>query len=157
MPSFAQDGTTYEYLKPTGFKSPEDVQSGEYGKYPKVLAAAPLADGGTADVYGESTRWSPTHISVSWVDHKGHTHSAWVPKENVRRATDSEWDSDQYRRCPEDLRVVRWGERLPGIPAGRLRGMQPLRDRAEFVKWDVFESQDPMEQLPSAPEEEVLQ
>jgi hypothetical protein len=118
MPSFTQDGTTYQYRKPLGFKRPEDVQSWEYGRYPKVLAAVPLADGGTVDVYGESTRWSPTHISVQWVDHHGHTNWAWIPKGNVRRARDSEWDIDQYRRCADVNRAIRWGNRLPGfLPA----------------------------------------
>lgn len=37
MPSFTQDGAVYEYLKPEGFATPEDVQSWEYGHYPKVL------------------------------------------------------------------------------------------------------------------------
>lgn len=115
MPTCIFDGTTYEYLIPLGFKRSEDVQSWEYGHYPKVLAAVPLAAGGTGDVYGESTRWSPTHISVQWVDHDGHTNWTWVPKANVRRATDSEWDIDQYRRCAEVNRTIRWGDRLPGF------------------------------------------
>lgn len=118
MPSFTQDGTTYEYLKPIGSESHEDVQSWEYGHYPKVLAAVPLAGGGTVNVYGESSRWSSTHVSVSWVDDNQQTSWAWIPKANVRRATDSEWDIDQYRRCAEVNRVIRWGKRLPGfLPA----------------------------------------
>lgn len=40
MPSFTQDGTVYEYLKPLGFKSHDDVHSWEHGRHPKVLAAA---------------------------------------------------------------------------------------------------------------------
>lgn len=74
-----------------------------------------LAAGGTVQVYGESTRWSPTHISVPWVDHVGHTNWAWIPKENVRRATDSEWDIGQYRRCAEVNRVIRRGTDCRGF------------------------------------------
>lgn len=115
MDSFTQDGATYEYLKPAGFDSPTEVRSWEYGHYPKVLAAVPLTAGGTVDVYGESTRWSATHISVSWVDDKAKTCWAWIPKANVRRATDSEWDVDQYRRCHPENRVIRWRDRFPGF------------------------------------------
>lgn len=118
MSSFTQDGMTYEYLTPEGFRSHEEVQGWEYGHYPKVLAAVPLAGGGSVDIYGESQNWSPTHIAVSWVDEAGHTHWAWIPKARVRRATESEWDIDQYRRCHPDNRVIRWGKRLPGfLPA----------------------------------------
>jgi hypothetical protein len=91
IPSFTQDGTTHEYLKPSGFKKPEEVLSWVYGQYPKVVAAVQLAGGGTVDVYGESTRWSPTHISVSRVDDNDQMCWAWILKAGVRRATESEW------------------------------------------------------------------
>lgn len=42
----------------------DEVQSWEYGHYPKVFASVPLTAGGTIGVYGESSRWSHTHVSV---------------------------------------------------------------------------------------------
>lgn len=75
----------------------------------------PLVDGGTVDVYGESSRWSRPHVSVSWVDHDGHTNWAWIRKENVCRAREPEWDLDQYGRCAEVIRVIRWGDRFPAL------------------------------------------
>jgi hypothetical protein len=115
MPIFTQDSTSYEYLRPSRFKDHEEVQSWEYGSYPKVLASVQLASGGTVDVYAHATRWSNTHVCTIWVDQTSQTFVAWVPKDNVRRATDSEWDIDQYRRCHPDNRVIRWGDRLPGF------------------------------------------
>lgn len=48
-------------------------------------------------------------------DDEGHYHSAWVPKENVRRMTASEWDIIEYHQCPPELRCIRCGKRLPGF------------------------------------------
>lgn len=89
-----------------------------YGNYPKVLASLPLATGGTVDVYAHAQRWTPAHVLASWLDGEWHPQWAWVPAGNVRRVTDSEWDIDEYRRCPEHLRGVRRGERLPGMLEG---------------------------------------
>jgi hypothetical protein len=50
MASFTLDGKTYEYLKPDSDHPPEACHSWTYGKYPTVLAALPLTDGGTVDV-----------------------------------------------------------------------------------------------------------
>jgi hypothetical protein len=115
MASFTLDGETYEYLRPDPGHPPEVTRSWEYGKYPKVMASVPLAAGGTMDVYAHADRWNPSHILVSWVDDEWHHHWAWVPAGNVRRVTDSQWDIEEYRRCPEHLRGVRWGTRLPGF------------------------------------------
>jgi hypothetical protein len=118
MPSFTLSGETHEYLNSQAFGDPAEVRSWEYGHYPKVVATLSLTGGGSVDVYAKASRWSPTHISVSWMDDEQHSYWAWVPKDNVRPATDSEWDIDQYRRCPEHLRGIRWGKRLPGfLPA----------------------------------------
>lgn len=113
MPSFTLDGTTYEYLQPV--VGPEGARSWEYGHYPKVMAGIPLTDGGTVNVYACASRWTPTHINTTWTDDTHHPHTAWIPSENVRPVTDSEWDIEQYRRCPEHLRGIRWGKRLPGF------------------------------------------
>jgi hypothetical protein len=114
MPDFTLDGTTYEYLTPDGGPV-EETRSWEYGKYPKVMATIPLTGGGTIDVYAQAARWTPTHILVAWSDDTNHPHTAWIPKANVRKVTDSEWDINQYRRTPEHLRGIRWGKRLPGF------------------------------------------
>jgi hypothetical protein len=114
MPDFTLDGETYNYLTPDGGR-PEETHSWEYGKYPKVMATIPLTDGGTVDVYARASRWTPTHVNVTWLDDTDHPHTAWVPKNNVRRVTDSEWDIEEYRRRPEHLRSIRWGKRLPGF------------------------------------------
>jgi hypothetical protein len=118
MASFTLDGQDYEYLRPDSGHPPERTGSWEYGKYPKVMASLPLASGGTVDVYAHADRWNPSHILVSWVDDEWHHHWAWVPAGNVRRVTDSEWDIEEYRRCPEHRRGIRWAARLPGfLPA----------------------------------------
>lgn len=55
---------------------------------------------------------------MTWQDDDWHSHWAWIPAGNVRRVHDSEWDIEKYRHCPENLRGVRWGNRLPGfLPA----------------------------------------
>ncbi len=117
MRSFTLDGVNYEYLMPDP-GHPEDIHSWEYGKYPRIMVTLPLAGGATVDVYAVADRWNPSHILVSWPDDAGHGHWAWVPAGNVRRVTDSEWDIEEYRRCPEHLRHIRWANRLPGfLPA----------------------------------------
>lgn len=115
METFILDGISYTYARPDRPPAePEEVQSWEYGNYPKVQATI-LTDGGTLDVYGEVTRWSPTHIIVEWADDNKHRYWTWVPKEDVRRVTDSEWDIDQYLRGLPELRNIQWGNRLPGF------------------------------------------
>ena len=114
MPTFTLDGTTYDYLRSEPGPG-EDPRSWEYGHEPKVSADVPLAGGGTVTVYATANRWTATQLIVSWFDDDGHPHWAWVPSVNVRRVTASEWDIDQYRRCPANLRHIRWGNRLPGF------------------------------------------
>ncbi|MDQ0854767.1 hypothetical protein QFZ79_002878 [Arthrobacter sp. V4I6] len=115
MASFTLDGKAYEYLRPDPGHSAEDARSWEYGNYPKAMASIPLAGGGTVDVYAVAERWNPSHILVSWGDDEDHAHWAWIPAGNVRRVTASEWDIEEYRRCPEKLRHIRWADRLPGF------------------------------------------
>ena len=52
---------------------------------------------------------------VGWEDHNLRPHWAWIPSGNVRRVTDSEWDIELYRRCPEKFRPIKWAQRLPGF------------------------------------------
>lgn len=82
------------------------------------MASVHLADGSTVRVYATAERWNPSHILASWADDGNHPHWAWVPAGNVERVSDSEWDIMEYRRCRENLRQIRWGDRLPGfLPA----------------------------------------
>lgn len=74
-----------------------------------------LAGGGVIDVYARAERWNPSHILARWEDDGRRPHWAWIPAGSVRRVTDSEWDIFEYRRCPANLRGVRWGGRLPGF------------------------------------------
>jgi hypothetical protein len=113
MPSFTLGGVTHDYLTP---KAPgQGVQSWEYGHWPRVEAAVPLAGGGTVPLYGEAMRWAPESILARWMDDDGHFHMAWLPSSAVRRLTPSEWDVIEFHACPENLRHVRWGKRLPGF------------------------------------------
>ncbi|SDL61376.1 hypothetical protein SAMN04487916_111101 [Arthrobacter sp. ov407] len=79
------------------------------------MATLPLADGATVDDYAVAERWNPSYVLVSWADDGDQAHWAWIPCRNVRRVTDSEWDIEEYRRCPKNLRGIRWGDRLPGF------------------------------------------
>ncbi|MET1086948.1 MAG: hypothetical protein ABWY04_07490 [Arthrobacter sp.] len=109
MASFTLDGTTYEYLRPDPGHDPRT--RGRMG------TTVPLASG-AVDVYARAQRWNPSHILVAWADDGRHSHWAWMPAGNVERLSDSEWDVEEYRRCPDNLRHIRWGNRLPGfLPA----------------------------------------
>lgn len=117
MPQFTLDGVAHEYLRPDPGHSLDAAHSWDYGNYPKVMATLPLTEG-TVDVYAVAERWNPSQVLVSWRDDGGHPHWTWIPARNVRPVTDSEWDIEEYRRCPEHLRAIRWCGRLPGfLPA----------------------------------------
>lgn len=45
------------------------------------MAGLPLAAGGTVDVYGYASRWTPNETAVSWMDDADHSHWAWIPAE----------------------------------------------------------------------------
>lgn len=116
--SFLLDGQRYEFVHPERLGPVSEVKSWEMGHYPKVHALVPLKAGGVVAVYAEAKYWNRTQISVNWYDDEKDSLSAWLPKEAVRPVTDSEWDVDEYNRCPEWLRPVQWGKRLPGfLPA----------------------------------------
>jgi hypothetical protein len=113
--SFVLEGRAYEFVRPERVGSVEDVRSWEVGSYPKVHANVPLRGGGSVAVYAHATHWNRTQINIRWDDDEKDTLTAWLPKNDVRPATNSEWDIDQYNRCPESLRAIRWGKRLPGF------------------------------------------
>ncbi|BCW61827.1 hypothetical protein [Arthrobacter sp. StoSoilB22] len=113
--SFLLDGATYEFTHPERVGPHEDIRSWELGHYPKVHAQVPLKAGGTVAVYAEATQWNKTQISVQWYDDDKVSLTAWLSREKVRPVTNSEWDIDEYNRCPEWLRSVQWGKRPPGF------------------------------------------
>ncbi|MFW0775927.1 hypothetical protein ACLRGI_22475 [Paenarthrobacter nitroguajacolicus] len=113
--SFLLDGVTYEFVHPERMGPVEEVKSWEWGHYPKVHALVPLKAGGTVAVYAEAKHWNQTQISVQWYDDDKVSLTAWLPKDDVRPVTNSEWDIDEYNRCPEWLRVIQWGKRMPGM------------------------------------------
>ncbi|MDP9694444.1 UNVERIFIED_ORG: hypothetical protein J2X79_002003 [Arthrobacter globiformis] len=115
MPSFTLAGVTYEYVAPLLEGDLEEIHSWEYGQWPRVEATIPLEGGGTVKAYGEAMRWGHGQILARWQDDGGHPHLAWIPKENVRRLTPSEWDIIAYHQCPPGLRSIQWGKRLPGF------------------------------------------
>lgn len=115
MPTFTLDGFQYDYLDPKLEGDPEDVHSWEDGKWPRVEAAVPLATGGTVNVHAVASRWGRGLVRVGWEDDNGHRHSAGISTANVRRMTASEWDIIEYHQTPENLRMIRWGKRLPGF------------------------------------------
>ncbi|MFS2090543.1 hypothetical protein [Paenarthrobacter nicotinovorans] len=69
----------------------------------------------TVAVYAEATHWNTTQIHIRWYDDNKDNLIAWIPRHHVRPVTESEWDIDQYNRCPENLRSIRWGNRMPGM------------------------------------------
>lgn len=121
MPTFTLGGTSLEYLTPMPDVELHDIHSWEYGHWPRVEADIPLSGGVTAKVYAEASRWGGSFIRVRWLADAGAYHQAWIPEQNVRRLTPSEWDIIEYHHCPENLRPVRWGKRLPGFLPEQVR------------------------------------
>ncbi|MFS0716876.1 hypothetical protein ABC337_15140 [Arthrobacter sp. 1P04PC] len=116
MPSFTLDSVTHFYTQdPPG--RPENTHSWEYGRYPKVRATLPT-EPTPVTVYAYASRWNGDSILVGWEGDDRRKQWMWVNAAEVERATASEWDIWEYHRCPENLRGVRWGDRLPGfLPA----------------------------------------
>lgn len=116
MPSFTLDGRSHDYAQePPG--RPETSRSWEYGRYPKVRATLP-ASPAPVTVYAQASRWNGDRVLVEWEDDSRRKHWTWVDRGAVEAVTDSEWDIWEYHRCPDNIRGVRWGDRLPGfLPA----------------------------------------
>lgn len=87
-----QGTITYQGPSSTG---PEQVSSAVYGHQPYVRVQLP--DLGRVD--GLASRWSPTHVLVTWEDENARRFNAWVPASWVERinAEDSAW-RDPYHR-----------------------------------------------------------
>lgn len=58
MPKFTFNGVSYEYARSSLAAAPGAVHSWEYGQWPRVEAAVPLAEGGDVSVYGQAMRWA---------------------------------------------------------------------------------------------------
>lgn len=115
LTTFLLDGRTYDHVRGDRVGPVEDVQSWGMNNQPKVHAQIPLSTGGSIDVYAQATHWNQTQIHIRWHDDNKDSLTTWLPKADVRPVTNSEWDIDQYNRCPEELRTIRWGKRMPGI------------------------------------------
>ena len=119
MASFTLDGQTYEYLRSARRVTRRRRRSrGSTGTTRRSwpLSRWPAAARSTS--MPSPNAGTPSNVLVSWDDDADHNDWAWVPAGNVRRVTDSEWDIEEYRRCPEKLRAIRWGFRPPGfLPA----------------------------------------
>lgn len=139
MAAFTLDGEMYEYLKPDPGHQPEDTKSWTYGNYPKVIATLPLADGGTIGVYAVAERWNPSCVLVSWAGDGDHARWAWIPAGNIRRVTDSEWDIEEFRHCPEELRAIQWSKRLPArlIAATGFGCVDALQSIEKVGSWEL--------------------
>jgi hypothetical protein len=118
LTSFTLAGVVYDFARVERQGAIEDVHSWPMGQYPKVRAIVPLTAGGDVTVYAEATHWNRSQVHVRWFDDDQDSLTTWLPKESVSPVTDSEWDIDQYNRCPEWLRGVRWAKRLPGFLPG---------------------------------------
>lgn len=115
LTSFLLDGRRYEFVHPERVGPAGDVRSWPMGEYPKVHVKVPLRAGGGVLVYARATHWNRTQVNVQWMDDNMDALTAWVGNDDVRPVTDSEWDIDEYNRCPEWLRPVQWGKRMPGF------------------------------------------
>ena len=113
MPSCTIAGTAYDYTQPVPGR-PTQARSWQYGRYPKVRATLPTTPA-PVTVYAHAARWNGDQVLVEWEDDERRKHWTWVNSAAVERATASEWDIWEYHQCPEKLRAVRWGDRLPGF------------------------------------------
>jgi hypothetical protein len=114
MSTFALYGETYEYATPS-LREGVETHSWEYGHWPRVEAQVPLVAGGSVPVFGQGMRWAADLILVRWQDDEDHFHMVWIPKQDVRKLTPSEWDIIEFHACPPELRAIQWGKRLPGF------------------------------------------
>jgi hypothetical protein len=98
MPSFTLAGEMYEYLRADPGRDSEDARSRDYGDYPRVLAALPLVDGTTVEVYAVAARWNsrPSHVFIAWADDDRRAHWAWIPAGNVECINEAEWDAEEF-------------------------------------------------------------
>lgn len=104
----------HQALQPTLAHEPH---SWPYDKRPTITATLPATDGSAVVIQGHAERWGEGYVLIRWVDDNDKTLNCWVPAEAVRKLTDSEWDIEEYRRCPPHLRGIRWGETLARISA----------------------------------------
>jgi len=83
------------------FTTPQQVHSTPYNREPYVRVTLP--DEGRVDAM--VTRWSPTHVLISWEDTPGgERRQAWVPAGWVKRIPfeESAWKDSYHQRGPWD-------------------------------------------------------
>jgi hypothetical protein len=114
MDSFIQDGTTVECLKPSGSITPRTSSPGGAGTIRRSWQPCRWSTAGRGHLWRVPPLEPPAR-QLSWVDHDGRTNWAWIRKDYVCRATEPEWDLDQFGRCAEVNRVIQWGDRFPAL------------------------------------------
>lgn len=116
MGSFTLNGIRYEYVR--GTMPTAEARSWEYGSYPHLAVTITVESGARLEVLGQGTRWAGDWICFSWVDDEDQTNWSWVPRGDVRKVTDSEWDVHVFNRLPPSMQAHRWERCPPGfIPA----------------------------------------
>lgn len=113
---FVWFGEAHTFVR--GEKPAGEAHSWEYGHYP-LLAATLTVDGGQrVEVLGEGSRWAGEWVCFSWVDDEDQTSWTWLPRSDVRKVSDSEWDIHVFNRLPSGMQEHRWERCPPGfIPA----------------------------------------
>jgi hypothetical protein len=82
---FLLNGATYEHADPQPEHTPGSVTRFEHRMEPKVIAQVPLAGGGTAEVHGYATFYSPEWVDVVWTDENYQHFDCWVPAGGITR------------------------------------------------------------------------
>ncbi|MFF1382750.1 hypothetical protein ACFVWT_04210 [Arthrobacter sp. NPDC058288] len=109
-------GERHSYIR--GEMPAAEAHSWEYTSYPLLAATLTVNGGQRLEVLGEGSRWAADWICFSWVDDEDQTNWTWLPRSDVRKVTDSEWDIHVFNRMPPALQAHRWERCPPGfIPA----------------------------------------
>lgn len=109
-------GERHTYVR--GAKPAAQAHSWEYGAYPHLAATITVDGGQRLELLGEGSRWAGDRILFSWVDDEDQTNWSWVPRSDVRKVTESEWDIHLFNRLPPSMQAHRWEHRPPGfLPA----------------------------------------
>jgi hypothetical protein len=88
---FTLAGTEYEHANTEPQLAAGSVRRFELGTEQQVIAAVPLADGGTCEVHGYATHYNQDWVTVVWTDDNFHHVGCWIPAADVRRPAAGEW------------------------------------------------------------------